>query len=183
MLLLAAMLRLAALRWLGVCVILLTPLSAANLASAHELVQTKTRVGGFESAAPLHIWLNGSATERSYSGNLRCEPEVASESLLAARAGAAAERLVIGRGADLAKPGALKAGERALSWPSKMPNAAAEWKINSGLLRQEMQRRLPIRDISPGDTGGMFLNAERNLLQNQGWTFDASSRFWMPPVP
>jgi len=85
MLLLAAMLRLAALRWLGVCVILLTPLSAANLASAHELVQTKTRVGGFESAAPLHIWLNGSATERSYSGNLRCEPEVASESLLAAR--------------------------------------------------------------------------------------------------
>ena len=79
------MLRLAALRWLGVCVILLTPLSAANLASAHELVQTKTRVGGFESAAPLHIWLNGSATERSYSGNLRCEPEVASESLLAAR--------------------------------------------------------------------------------------------------
>lgn len=87
MLLLAAMLRLAALRWLGVCVILLTPLSAANLASAHELEQTKTRVGGFESAAPLDIWLNGSATERSYSGNLRCEPGVASESLLAARGG------------------------------------------------------------------------------------------------
>jgi hypothetical protein len=98
-------------------------------------------------------------------------------------AAGAAERLVIGRGADLAKPGALKAGERALSWPSKMPNAAAEWKINSGLLRQEMQRGLPIRDVSPGNTGGMFLNAERNLLQNRGWTFDASTNFWMPPVP
>jgi hypothetical protein len=102
---------------------------------------------------------------------------------VAARGAGAAERLVIGRGADLAKPGALEAGERALSWPSKMPNAAAEWKINSGLLRQEMQRGLPIRDLSPGNTGGMFLNAERNLLQNHGWTFDAGANLWMPPVP
>ena len=100
-----------------------------------------------------------------------------------AREAAQAERLVIGRGADLAKPGTLKAGDRALSWPSKMPNAQAEWKINSGLLRQEMQRGVPIRDASPGDTGGIFLNAERNLLQNQGWTFDPSTNLWMPPVP
>jgi len=58
--LLAALLRLVTVRWLGVCVILLTPLlTAANSASAHELVQTKTRAGGFESAAPLGIWLNG----------------------------------------------------------------------------------------------------------------------------
>jgi len=86
--LLAALLRLTTLRWLGVCVILLTPLlNAVNSASAHELVQTKTRVGGFESAAPLHIWLNGTASERRHLGNWRSEPEVASGSLLAARGG------------------------------------------------------------------------------------------------
>jgi hypothetical protein len=99
----------------------------------------------------------------------------------AAEGAVTAERLVIGRGADLAKPGALELGERALSWPSKMPNVAAEWKINSGLLRQEMGRGLPIRDASPGNTGGMFLNAERNLLESRGWTFNLSTNFWMPP--
>jgi hypothetical protein len=47
---------------------------------------------------------------------------------------------VIGRGADLAKPGALQAGERTLQWPSKLPDFKAEWKMNSGFLREEMGR-------------------------------------------
>jgi hypothetical protein len=40
---------------------------------------------------------------------------------------------------------------------------------------------LPIRDVSPGDTGGMFLNAERNLLRDQGWQFNGQTNYWMPP--
>jgi hypothetical protein len=92
-----------------------------------------------------------------------------------------AERLVIGRGADLAKRDALKPGERTLSWLSKMPDAKAEWRINSGLLRQEMRKGVPIRDASPNDVNGMFLNAERGLLNSHGWTFDRAANLWIPP--
>ena len=38
-----------------------------------------------------------------------------------------------------------------------------------------------IRDASRGDTGGQFLNAERNLLQSRGWTFDPSPNMWISP--
>jgi RHS repeat-associated protein len=94
---------------------------------------------------------------------------------------APAQRLVIGRGADLAKPGALGAGEFKLGWPSKLPDFKAEWKLNSGFLREEMRNLRPIRDASPGDTGGIFLKAERSLLQSRGWTFDAATNLWLPP--
>jgi hypothetical protein len=94
---------------------------------------------------------------------------------------AARGNLVIGRGADLAKPGALRAGESKLGWPSKLPDFKAEWKENAGRLREVMREGRPIRDASPGDTGGMFLNAERNLLKDRGWRFDSQTNFWMPP--
>jgi hypothetical protein len=38
-----------------------------------------------------------------------------------------------------------------------------------------------IRDASPGNTGGQFLNAERNILINRGWTFDPSTNMWNAP--
>jgi RHS repeat-associated protein len=100
----------------------------------------------------------------------------------AAKTGAEAERLVIGRGADLVKPGALNPGEFKFSWP---PTGAAqtEWKVNSGLLRQEMGNLRPIRDASVGNNGGMYLNAERNLLETRGWKLDKSTSLWMPPTP
>ena len=44
-----------------------------------------------------------------------------------------------------------------------------------------MKRGEPIRDASPGDESGQFLNAERNLLKEHGWTFDAQSSMWFPP--
>jgi RHS repeat-associated protein len=98
-----------------------------------------------------------------------------------AESSAQAGRLVIGRGAELAKPGALRHSEFKLEWPSKLADYKAEWKINSGLLRHEMGRGLPIRDGSPGNTGGLFLNAERNLLQNKSWSFDPTTNYWTPP--
>jgi len=90
-------------------------------------------------------------------------------------------RLVIGRGADLAKRSALKVGEYKLGWPTKLPNWKAEWAENAGRLRAAMRQGSPIRDMSPGDRGGIFLNAERALLRDRGWTFDPRTNFWIPP--
>ncbi|MBU0744261.1 MAG: hypothetical protein KKE11_02685 [Gammaproteobacteria bacterium] len=83
-------------------------------------------------------------------------------------ANVAKRRLVIGRSQDLSAEGALRSNEYRLQWPSS-GSVKSEWKINSGLLRSEMHRKVPIRDASPGDKGGMYLNAERNLLQDRGW--------------
>ncbi len=86
---------------------------------------------------------------------------------------------VIGRVQDLKN---LKPGEKSLL--NRLPdkgNPKANWKQNSGVLRQEMGKGKPIRDASSGDTSGQFLNAERNLLRDRGWTFDSKTNDWMPP--
>ena len=86
---------------------------------------------------------------------------------------------VIGRVKDLEN---LAAGEKSLL--DRLPNLGnpkANWAQNSGVLRDEMGRGLPIRDASPGDIKGQFLNAERNLLESRGWKFDTQTNFWNPP--
>lgn len=88
---------------------------------------------------------------------------------------------VIGRVKDLNN---LEAGEKSLL--DRLPyrdGPKANWQQNASVLREEMRRGEPIRDASPGDTEGLFLNAERNLLSNRGWTFDSQTNFWMPPKP
>ena len=96
--------------------------------------------------------------------------------------GAAAPELsVIGRVKDLQN---LSASEKSLL--DRLPymgSPKANWAQNSGVLRQEMGRGLPIRDASPLDITGQFLNAERNLLMDRAWTFDRGSNLWMPPTP
>ncbi len=88
---------------------------------------------------------------------------------------------VIGRVKDLQNLGPC---ERSLL--NRLPdlgNPQANWKQNSGVLRQEIRRGVPIRDASPLDnTSGTFLNAERNVLQNFGWSIDPSSGLWRPPL-
>jgi RHS repeat-associated protein len=88
---------------------------------------------------------------------------------------------VIGRTKDL---GNLAKGERSLldRLTPDLGSAKANWARNSSVLRQEMRRGLPIRDASPGDMGGTFLNAERALLRERGWTFNSATGYWMPPV-
>ena len=88
--------------------------------------------------------------------------------------------LVIGRGAELNRPFTLAENEFRLSWPATS-TTRSEWKINSGLLRQEMRKGNPIRDASPGDVGGMYLNAERNLLESRGWQYNSATGYWHPP--
>ncbi|HKO53708.1 MAG TPA: hypothetical protein VJV79_38630 [Polyangiaceae bacterium] len=84
------MLRLVALKRLGVllCALALT-LSAANTASALEPAQTKTRVWGFDFAKHNSVGLFRAANSGMHQGNRSAKSEVASDSLLAARAGAA----------------------------------------------------------------------------------------------
>jgi RHS repeat-associated protein len=88
--------------------------------------------------------------------------------------------LVIGRGAELNRPFTLAENEFRLSWPATS-TTRSEWKINSGLLRQEMGKGIPIRDASPGDVGGMYLNAERSLLESRGWQYNSATGYWHPP--
>jgi hypothetical protein len=86
---------------------------------------------------------------------------------------------VIGRLPDL---GNLPANEKSLI--DRLPdqgNAKGNWIQNSSVLRQEMGKGLPIKDVSPGNTGGNFLNSERSLLEYHGWTFDPKTNYWMPP--
>ena len=86
---------------------------------------------------------------------------------------------VIGRVKDIQK---LNKGEKSLlDRLSDQGSPKANWKQNSGVLRQEMGKGKPIRDASSGDTSGQFLNAERNLLESRGWTFDKPTNYWNPP--
>ena len=67
-------------------------------------------------------------------------------------------------------------------------NPKANWKQNSGVLRQEVRKGQPIRDASVDSAGNLrdntgFLRAERNLLENQGWKYDPSTQTWNPPGP
>jgi RHS repeat-associated protein len=77
-------------------------------------------------------------------------------------------------------------GDRFLYLPNQ-GGAKANWAQNSSRLRQEMQSGEPIFDSFRKADGTLkettgFLNAERNLLQNRGWTYNPSTGAWHPPV-
>ena len=88
--------------------------------------------------------------------------------------------LVIGKLDDVGSSGLWKSGDHTLNLPPiKNGTAAQYWKQNSTELRNQMRNNKPIRDVSP-DKGGGFLEAERNVLRNKGWTFDGTN--WNPPA-
>jgi RHS repeat-associated protein len=97
---------------------------------------------------------------------------------------AAPNRTVIGKIKDLDN---LAPGENTLL--KHLPDQGtyrANWRQNSSVLRQEIRKGNPIRDASLNPDGtlknypGSFLEAERNLLRNHGWTFDPSTGLWSP---
>jgi len=59
--------------------------------------------------------------------------------------------------------------------------------IITSRLGRDLKKGRPIRDASVGPGGelvrypGSFLEAERNLLSDRGWTYDQSTQLWMPP--
>jgi len=88
------------------------------------------------------------------------------------------DTVVIGKLADL-KDG-VRPGERTLDLPDK-GNPKANWAQNSSKLRDAMAEGKPIRDASAGKPGSNtgFLRAERNLLQEHGWTLRGD--YWYAP--
>ncbi len=99
--------------------------------------------------------------------------------------------VVLGRTSELGE-GALGPGERTLNLPD-LGDPKANWAQNSGRLREAMAEGKPIRDAhvdgagnlirdNPSQGGGgAFLKAERNLLENHGWTYNPSTTSWYPP--
>ncbi len=83
----------------------------------------------------------------------------------------------------------IRAGENSLV--KHLPNQSsfqANWKQNAGVLRREMGKGQPIRDAAVDPTTGQlveypgtFLNAERELLREHGWTYSPATTQWSPP--
>jgi len=97
-------------------------------------------------------------------------------------------RVVIGKMADLERPGALRLGERTLL-PKLKPDLGPglNWARNERVLMEVMEEGLPIRDASVNPLTGELVNGtgylarERAVLTSHGWTYDASYRVWVPP--
>ena len=99
--------------------------------------------------------------------------------------------VVLGRTFELGED-ALGAGERKLNLPD-LSDPKSNWAQNSGRLREAMAQGQPIRDAHVNGAGnlirdnpsqgggGAFLKAERNLLENHGWTYNPSTTSWCPP--
>lgn len=157
---------------LGLTLLAAAPVSAAVAAPAEN------RASGSAADPDNLIGIEARLSEDAVRENVALGYDIASDDAVSARG----TTTVIGRTKDL---GNLAKGERSLLDRLKgdLGSPQANWKRNSGVLREEMRRGQPIRDASPGDNGGVFLNAERNLLRDRGWTFDSNSGYWMPPVP
>lgn len=87
--------------------------------------------------------------------------------------------VVIGKLPDLAEY-ELGTGERTLDL-SDLGDPQTNWAQNSSKLREAMSEGNPIKDVSAGKAGSNtgFLRAERNLLENHGWTLQ--NGYWYPP--
>jgi hypothetical protein len=79
-------------------------------------------------------------------------------------------------------------GDYFLNLPNQ-GSPAANWAQNSSALRSVMSEGNPIFDSYIDATTGQqipttgFLNAERNLLENHGWTFNPQTGAYHPPTP
>jgi hypothetical protein len=174
-------------RWrLLVLACVLASLLVPALASASTGLYAETRVRGLQLGNPSPIRAERAVTLGTHQGYAVGYDELASDYLLAARGG----RAVIGKLDDIA-PGKLAPGENNLlkHLEGDLGSPQANWGRNSSVLRTEMNKGLPIRDASVNPMTGErlnntgFLRAERNLLENHGWTYDPSTTLWTPPVP
>ena len=89
-------------------------------------------------------------------------------------------RVVIGRGKDIENhPNRIDLPPYGLG-PRGVLDPRATWKQNAGQLREAMRSRRPIQDLArSGDNRGPYLNAERALLEERGWT--RRGGYWYPP--
>jgi RHS repeat-associated protein len=155
----------------------------ATKLAPETIVAATSAIGALSGAAPEAP--AASSTERAA---LQAVSSAEQAVVQATRGASQAERLVIGKVGDLTKAGALGQGERSLlSELSNLGSPKANWLQNSSKLREAMQAGSPIRDATVNESGALinntgFLRAERTLLQSRGWTYDAASTSWYPPV-
>ena len=151
-------------------------------ASASATGIAETRVGAISFVGEVPVGPPEHITAGQRLGNSVAEPGI----VVATGVAAKSETAVIGKVADLEK--GVGANEYTLL--DQLPDMGSpklNWKQNSGVLRKVMSRGQPIRDASVGADGqliqypGSFLNSERYLLQDRGWSFDPKSGYWMPP--
>jgi hypothetical protein len=172
---------------IAVATILAVPMLGS---SAVASTPPTTAAYGYDAATATPALEGGDATAHQVAPEIERVALSAGDLSLARQVVVAAEdaaggssRLVIGRTSDLQAPEAMGAGEYNLL--DQLPNQGspqANWVQNSTVLRQALRNGVTqIRDVSPGDTGGQFLNAERNLLENRGWTFDPTTNMWNAP--
>ena len=95
---------------------------------------------------------------------------------------------VIGRTDDLHQPGAIRSDESMLEFhvvyrTDGRIDDRKTWYRNSTALRKAMGKGWPIRDVSPTNDEGIFLNAERLLLKYHRWesAYIGNDNFWIPP--
>jgi hypothetical protein len=77
-------------------------------------------------------------------------------------------------------------GDKMLTVPWK-GSPKLTWAENSSRLRSEMSSGKPIYETYVTGDGSLiptrgFLNAERNLLRDHGWTYHPETRSWWPPT-
>jgi hypothetical protein len=100
-------------------------------------------------------------------------------------ANSVADRVVIGKLADLT-PDALRPGERTLlPQLPKLSTDEAQWAQNERVLLQEMKSGNPIRDASVDEYGNLannagYLSRERGVLVREGWAYDPGTQLWSP---
>ncbi len=101
---------------------------------------------------------------------------------------------VIGRMHDI-EPSKLRPGEYTLPGQGRLPNQGspkANWKLNFGEFRKELNKGKPFRDASAPDKTPVpidgnpnrtirqtFTGAEINAARNKGWTQEGE--WWNPP--
>ena len=87
--------------------------------------------------------------------------------------------LVIGRTSAL-NDYIYSPGEYRLNWMDVEDSLGfdANKSVNIDLLQNVIDNGLPIKDISPDDFNGPYLEAERGLLNQSGWSY--SDGFWSP---
>jgi RHS repeat-associated protein len=118
----------------------------------------------------------------SFAGNLAGLAIPGVTGLGAGFRGAKSGKLVIGKMEDLERT-TLESGEFILDWLNK-GSSKANWQENSKLMREIMSESRSIRDVSVDPLTGEllkksgFIAAERNLLKNQGWTYNPQTRHW-----
>lgn len=163
----------------------LTALLLTTASSALAAAGAQNGVRAFTEASQAHAGLIASESSCTRQGSIDSIARPVAGFCVAAEEGAGGlSRLVIGRTSDLTAPGALQPGEYTLldRLTPDLGDPQLNWIRNSSVLRQELRSGITqIRDASPGNTGGQFLNAERNILMNRGWTFDSSTSTWNAP--